>query len=286
MGSKGRPVLVYLQKTLKPYGEPEGSQDGAVVQASEDRSDTLDDNLTVPDTNNSEADLYDYKKVFISEGFKTMMEIKETNSTFGMGMAYDSAGWTAVFSRLLTGEYADFNATGVIPVAFAVWDGAKMGRADIKNLSSWIAVNLKGRKGDKALVKELTTKPKGDAAAGKVLVESQCSSCHRLNAENSAVSYKAPDLSNVGGYATVAYLRESIIDPSAVIVPEYNRSMHKKYPWYSIEGNGTRVSIMPPMQGGSRDENSTQDTNITKSSRKDIDNIVAYLSTLKAEVQK
>jgi complex iron-sulfur molybdoenzyme family reductase subunit gamma len=79
----------------------------------------------------------------------------------------------------------------------------------------------------------------------------------------------APELTNIGGYSTVAYLRESILKPSAVVVPGFNRNAHPNFPWYNLE-NGKRVSAMPDFSW--MDEKSVND-------------MVAYFMTLKAEVK-
>lgn len=59
----------------------------------------------------------------------------------------------------------------------------------------------------------------GDAAAGKaVYANSGCAGCHRVNAQGSAYG---PDLSRIGVSRSVEYLRQSLVDPSADIPPEY-----------------------------------------------------------------
>ncbi len=276
MGSEGRPVLVYLHKAVKAYNTSKEERERA-PDANEAKRNTLDENLTRLDANAGKSDVFDYKKVFISEGFGSMTEIRDSNHTFETDMTYTAGGWTAVFGRGLKGEYADLSRAGAFPVAFALWDGAKMGRADIKHLSSWIAVKPKERKGGEALVAELTAAPKGDAVVGEVLVASYCSSCHTLGDKKAVAPYLAPDMSMIGGYSTVAYLRESIVEPSAVVVPGYNRNAHKNYPWYGVDENGTRVSVMPQIWDGSTEGNRTDD---------DIDDAVAYLWTLKTKIEK
>jgi complex iron-sulfur molybdoenzyme family reductase subunit gamma len=172
--------------------------------------------------------------------------------------------------RHLKDENIDLSTAGAIPVAFAVWDGKKLGRDGVKLLSSWIAVDFDGKKGNEDLVKELTAKPSGNAEAGKANVEAMCSSCHTLSSDKPATPYMAPSLTNIGGYGTVAYLAESIIDPSAVVVPGYNRNAHKNFAWYNVDDKGVRTSTMPPMM----------------TDKAMIDDAVAYLKTLKAEVEK
>lgn len=269
MGSKDRPVLVYLQKAVKVYYEPNGNRDIS-LQINRSNTHAFDENLTGFDKKVSDAGFYDYQKVFLSEGFKSIAEIKDDNEKFSMEMEYNATGWTGLLAKPLQSEIIDLNLTGAFPVAFALWDGEKMDRGGLKNISAWTAVRLEGKKGGRKLIAALTAKPKGDAKAGKANVEAKCVSCHTLNAKEAATLYMAPDLSNVGGYSTIAYLAESIRDPSAVIVPGYNRNAHKNFVWYTMDENGTRVSTMPTMVIDTRD----------------INNTVAYLSTLKAKVKK
>lgn len=84
-----------------------------------------------------------------------------------------------------------------------------------------------------------------------------------------APNLMGPSLTNIGGYSSADYLRESLVNPSAVVVPGYNRNAHSNYAWYNIE-DGKRVSTMP--------DHSWME-------KADIDDIVAYLTTLKSEVK-
>ena len=269
MGSEERPVLVHLQKAVNSHYKPNGNSD-VLLQVNRHQVNAFDENLTEFDQKVSKAGIYDYQKVFISEGFRSMTEIKEGSDKFSMEMEYEVAGWTGIMSRLLKDKNIDFSQAGAIPVAFAVWDGEKLGRGGLKHLSAWIAVKLEGRKGGEDLIKELTAKPIGDAKAGKANVEAMCASCHTLNGEKVATPFTAPDLTNIGGYSTAAYLAESIKDPNAVIVPGYNRTAHKNFAWYTVNERGERTSTMPSMM--------TDETMINDA--------VAYLKTLKAKIEK
>lgn len=268
MGSEGRPVLVYLKKTVKVHYEPNGNKNVG-LQVNRHQVNAFDEDLEAFDQNVSDIAVYGYQKAFISEGFRLMTECKDGTADFSMEMTYSDAGWTGMMSKPLKDENADFGNAGAIPVAFAVWDGAKLGRDGLKHLSSWVAVDLEDKKGNEELVKELTAKMEGDAEAGKASVEAMCTSCHTLNEKKADAPYMAPDLSNIGGYSTAAYLAESIKDPSAVIVPGYNRSAHKNYAWYNVDENGTRVSTMPLLM---MDEAVINDA-------------VAYLKTLRVEIE-
>ncbi|MEA3418732.1 MAG: ethylbenzene dehydrogenase-related protein [Campylobacterota bacterium] len=271
MGSDGRPVLVHLNKAVAEHFEPNGNKDVS-LQVNRHQTNAFAEDLSAFDKKVVDVAETSYKRSFISEGFRSMTEIKDGSSKFNMAMDYnkDSKSWSGTMGRHLKDENIDLSAAGAIPVAFAVWDGEKMGRDGLKHLSTWIAVDFEGKEGNEALVAELTAAPKGNAEAGKPNVEAMCASCHTLNAEKVATPFMAPDLSNIGGYSTAAYLAESITDPSAVVVPGYNRNAHKNFAWYNVDDKGIRASTMPPMM---TDEAMINDA-------------VAYLMTLKAEVTK
>ncbi len=110
---------------------------------------------------------------------------------------------------------------------------------------------------------------KGDAVKGKATAEANgCNGCHQMTAADPK-SVMAPSLKNVGGYSSASYLRESMVKPSAVVVPGYNRNAHPNMPWYNIE-KGKRISTM---------------TDYSHLNKNDLEDIVAYLKTLKAEVE-
>jgi len=266
MGSDGRPVVVHIVKSIPAYYEPNGNKDVA-SQLATNMVNVYGDDLKK--NRDAIAKLgKPYHKGFISEGFRSLTEIKDGSDKSGMSMSYDakSKKWTGVIAQSLNAS------SGVLPVAFAVWDGSKYNRGGVKNLTSWLPVKLQGKSGGEAIIAELTGTPKGNAKAGQIQVEAMCVSCHTTSATKMASSpYMAPGLKNIGGYSTAAYLAESIKDPSAVIVPGYNRNAHKNFKWYEFDTKtGKRTSTMPPMM--------TDD--------KSINDAVAYLKTLKAGVEK
>ncbi|WOE70021.1 ethylbenzene dehydrogenase-related protein [Hydrogenimonas thermophila] len=265
MGSEGRPVIIHLQKAVQPIYEPNGN--GNVG----DQQNVLSKNKFGKDIEAynekvSKLAVKDYQRSFISEGFRSMTEIKDGSEKFSADMSYGNNTWKGTVIRPLKDSY--LNLKGSFPVAFAAWDGSKLNRDGLKLLSSWIPVKLVGQSGGDKLVAELTAPVKGDAQNGKNLVmQNGCIGCHYIPGM-SAPGYMAPGLANIGGYATAAYLRESIVDPNAVVVPGYNRNAHPNTPWYN-EVDGKRQSTMPPYP---LDD-------------KSLDDMVAYLKTLKSEVK-
>ena len=265
MGSEGRPVIIHLQKAVQPIYEPNGN--GNVS----DQQNVLSKNkfgkeIKAYNEKVSKLAVKDYQRSFISEGFRSMTEIKDGSEKFSADMSYGNNTWKGTVVRPLKDSY--LNLKGSFPVAFAAWDGSKLNRDGLKLLSSWIPVKLVGQSGGNKLISELTAPVKGDAKNGKNLVmQNGCMGCHYIPGMSSP-GFMAPGLANIGGYATAAYLRESIVDPSAVVVPGYNRNAHKNSPWYNLV-NGKRQSTMPPYP---LDDKSLND-------------MVAYLKTLKSEVK-
>lgn len=267
MGSDGRPVVVHLQKATSSVYEPNGNKDVS-TQLNRQQTGVFGQELKDYDAKVASLANADYERVFVGEGFRSLTEIKDGSAAAtGANMSYSGNGWTGTLVRPLNDAYV--KSVGTVPVAIAVWDGAKMGRNGLKNLSSWISVNLEGQKADAKIVAETTEEAKGNAAKGKEAVAANgCAGCHQIEATD-APSFMGPSLANVGGYSTAAYLRESIVKPSAVIVPGYNRNAHSNTPWYTIE-KGKRVSAM---------------TDFSFLDKKTVEDIVAYLKTLKAEVE-
>lgn len=268
MGSEGRPVVVYLQKAVEKHFAPDGNGDVG-LQVNRNNTLAFGEELKAFDKQVAATAKDSYHKAFVSEGFRSMTEIKEGNGAMGMHMSYDNSTWNTSIARALKDDNLDISSAGTLPVAFAIWDGEALGRDGLKYLSTWVAVQLEGKKENQELVAELTNEPTGDKAAGEAQVKAMCASCHRFGDQQTAPLAMGPGLSNIGGYSTTAYLAESIKSPSAVVVPGYNRNAHKNYAWYTVDGNGTRTSTMPPMM----------------SDDKSINDAVAYLKTLKAEVE-
>jgi len=262
MGNIDRPVKVFLQKAVDEFYEPNGNGD-VTYQVSRNNKLLFNDDLRKFDKKVSSLAKKDYQKGFIAKGVRTMTEIKDGSAPFNMTMKYKNGFWEATFVKNISDEYSTINMSA-FPISIAVWDGDKKNRDGLKLISSWTPVKIKS---DTDLVKKMTTSIKGDARKGQeTFINTGCIGCHSVdNTPNNL----APNLSNIGGYNTVAYLEESIKKVNAVIVPGYNRNTHPNSPWYNIE-NGKRVSSMP--------DHSWVPQN-------DVDDIVAYLKTLKVEVE-
>jgi DMSO reductase family type II enzyme heme b subunit len=147
-------------------------------------------------------------------------------------MAYQAKEkkWRAQFSRPLVAADHSIDA-GLVPMAFALWDGGREQRGGHKVLSGWRTLQLPGRAYDQTFLKELSygygDGEVGDAARGKGMVEAMCLACHRIGDKSFGPPDAAPELTNVGVYASHAYLRDSILTPSAVLVPNLNKNRHQ-----------------------------------------------------------
>ncbi len=246
MGDENHPVTVYLQKTV------EGR---------------------------------DYQKVFISEGFGSLTEIKEP-ADIQMKYNEKTKEWTAVFKRPLKTENSNLKA-GLVPVAFAIWDGSKYERDGNKSLSKWKFIKLKKFPLDKEYLDYVSwgypASKLGNPERGKkVALQNGCAACHRFDDQKTAPVGMAPNLSDIGGIAVPVYLKESIVNPNDVVIRNLNPNRHynkyakpdkfKAYPnndmyqWYMVV-NGKKQSKMPPF---------------SHLSEQDLKDLIAYLSTLKS----
>jgi cytochrome c2 len=281
MGSDGRPVVIHMQKAVRNFFEPNGN--GNVYyqlnreqtevfnnQPSLNNPELLEQGMEAFDNQVDKLANNDYERSFVSEGFRSTTEIKDGSSASYARLGYNDEidVWSGTLSRPLNDDYVTVT-NGSIPVAFAAWNGAKMGRDGLKNLSQWIAVSFEGQAGDEALIAAVGEQAQGDVAAGQeAAMTNGCTGCHQMTIEDPQ-NYMGPGLVNIGGYATAGYLRESLKNPSAVVVPGYNRNAHSNTPWYNVV-DGQRVSTMPDF---SWMDDAT------------INNIVAYLQTLKMGVK-
>jgi complex iron-sulfur molybdoenzyme family reductase subunit gamma len=207
-------------------------------------------------------------RVIIGEGKKSINEIKREDLNSSAKIEYISGGWRAMLLHPLKDKYMDINTSTA--VSFSVWDGYKKDKNSTKFFSSWVGVGLDASKDDPFLA-SLSIKLKADASKGKELFKNFCASCHRTKYFQSAPINKAPNLSNVGGFSTVSYLLESIVNPDAIVVCDQKNRDKINYFWYTISENGERKSIMP---------------SFSNLESKSLTNLVAYLKTLKIDTRK
>jgi len=266
MGSDGRQVSILLQKNVEAV-YPVAENADVTMQQVRQNLNMFGDELKKKEAAQKALASSKYNKVFVAEGFRSMTEVKDAKG-YEMSMSYKGGEWTAVFKKPLNDDYS--KSCDATPMAIAIWDGAKDGRNGNKWLSSWTPIQMKDSPKAKADIAKITEKSKGNAANGKKLASENCAACHTMGDIKAPMAYMAPDLSNIGGYATAGYLKESILNPNAAIVPGYNKNAHPSGVWYNVDDKGTRTSTMPAFDYLKPNE---------------IDDIVAFLQTLKAGVK-
>lgn len=221
----------------------------------------------------------------VGRGFGTLT--RQDLGPTAAAMRHDAAAgrWRAVFVRPLAAGGLDLRR-GLVPFAVATWDGAAHERGGNKALSGWKFLRLPGFPVEEAFLAEQAWGRRpgdlGDAARGQRQFAASCSMCHATPADRGAAPGLAPDLAGIGVIATPGYLRDSIVAPSQVIVPNPNPRQHQDragkdpakpwpadegYVWFAVEPDGRKVSTMP-------------DGSTTPAG--DLADLVAYLMTLGA----
>jgi complex iron-sulfur molybdoenzyme family reductase subunit gamma len=210
-------------------------------------------------------------RAFIAEGFRDIKNPIDKND-FNISITYDNnSSWIATLSRPIKDDYIDLNKSSIFPLAFAIWRGDRLNRAELKLISSWTPLKFKQKDINKTIISELIYNPKESSIKiGRDIAKAKCSSCHIFEHNSTTKRYIAPNLSNIGGYSTKAYIMESINDPDAVIVDGYSPKAYPKFSWYNIDENGTQYSNMPSIE---------LDTNSTK-------HLIRYLMSLKSKVER
>ncbi len=157
----------------------------------------------------------------VAEGFGTLTSTPSAKLD-GKGIYKDGA-WRVVMKRPLkpNGVGARIRVgAGLLPITFAVWDGAAAERNGMKGLTRWRFVVFSGENASAKQATPASTVLAGaDPAKGKSLVAALgCTSCHALPGVASG-GIVGPDLSYAGAIHRPEYLLESIIKPNAIVVP-------------------------------------------------------------------
>jgi cytochrome c oxidase cbb3-type subunit 3 len=138
------------------------------------------------------------------------------------------------------------------------------------------------------------TTPKGNAVNGKVLAgQKGCTACHLIRGEGGV---KGPDLSVIGSQRSVAYLRESILDPDASVAEDYwtakiitkDNSAHTGFLMnqdsYSVQILDFKSGLMSIPRDNFKDfgvdRGSTMPSYKGKLTETELDDIVSYLASL------
>jgi complex iron-sulfur molybdoenzyme family reductase subunit gamma len=209
----------------------------------------------------------------IGAGFGTLARSDLGGVAGGLRRDPSGQGWRALFVRPLSKAGVELGR-GLVPFAVAIWDGAASERGGNKALTGWKYIRLGRFPLDPAYLAELSwgfaPGDTGDPRKGKELFEGMCGACHAAGPGSVAPPGIAPDLSRIGVIASPAYLRDSIVSPSAVIVPSPNPAQHQdraatpapgaawpldeSFVWFRAAPDGKRTSTMPDFSGLSKEE--------------------------------
>jgi putative heme-binding domain-containing protein len=156
----------------------------------------------------------------------------------------------------------------------------------------WRLVSFVKRLGSQGL----DEKAPGDAAAGKVVYDTKggCASCHTINQQGGVIG---PDLTRVGRRRSLKYLEESIVSPEADLPLAYRAVRVVTDSGVAITGirlNEDDISIQLRDMSGNlraflkdrvreiqRDKPSLMPSYETALGKKEIEDLVAYLSSLR-----
>jgi len=203
--------------------------------------------------------------VFSYHGFSDVNKLDTKLTNITMDILYKNGFWYGSLSKQLVDKYLNLNS-GAFLVSFSLYDGYKKQRGRFRNLTPWLVIKLIGVDGGEQLINQTNEKIVGNIAKGKKLALKNCSICHNYKNIKKAPQNMAPNLSFIGGYGNLTYLRESIIKPSKVIVSDFTPNAHPNFSWKDKQEDGTYISVMPSFEWMSEN---------------DLNDLLAYLQTLR-----
>lgn len=142
----------------------------------------------------------------VAEGFGTVTSL-EVQDVQAQGI-WKNGQWVVVMKRRLdSASGAAFKKDMIIPIAFAIWDGANAERDGIKSISPWHLLKI----GEAQI-----EKPKDEIAAGeRIYLRYGCTTCHGREGKYQAANLnaqggKVPALTYVAEGFTVDELKDRI----------------------------------------------------------------------------
>ncbi|MBE0492646.1 MAG: c-type cytochrome [Sulfurospirillum sp.] len=198
---------------------------------------------------------------FLASGFDVIEQKEHKN--IHMYQSYQNANYKAVLSKPLQSDDGDL-LQSIFSLSFLLLDQSSKDTKPNTFISPWIGIKLMGIDSDDVFLKSSKTPIDGDIIRGKELALQNCAVCHHFDDAHNAPQNIAPDLSHVSNLTNIAYLKESILQPSAVITPTSNANAN--FPWFYIDDNGQNISTMPAFDW--------MDT-------KSLEDVIAYFASLK-----
>jgi len=239
MGYKNAPVLLYTFHTT------------------EETNTTLG---TLQDANRSKN-----TRVSQAQGAENIKELFPITKDYTMHLAYKNGYYLATFTRVLNDALKNLD-NGVFALSVSSLISFQNAMAQPKYLSPWIAIQLSKEHGNDALRERLSIKATGDITKGAKIAYKNCAICHRYKDVKTSPKNMAPDLSFAGGLYDIAYLKESLMHPSAVIVRSYLDNNQTNSAWSGTNEVGEGTSTMPSFEWLSQQE---------------MNDLLAFLQTLK-----
>lgn len=221
MGNKGRPVNIWHWKASWQADVDRGYQGTDAQHPATIRDQEKFSHLTGQEAGSPLAQHTRTTPVenMLAEGFGTLTSTPAKDLA-GRGTWQDGT-WSVVITRKLAGGKEELDIkikAGLLPVTFAVWDGAALERNGIKGLTRWRFFKFADENPAPAWLQTLVWKSAGNAEnGGKLVVEAGCQQCHNLPG-TPAVKDVGPDLTNAGAIHRPDYLLESVKNPNAVVV--------------------------------------------------------------------
>lgn len=248
MGDPSQPVIAHI---IKKKSE--------VVYTNIYTDTVFNDFLVYPNIKSEIRETFTAKH-YISKGFGSLEEI---SSDFLIEMSENKNKKKTLFVRSLENSISQISS-GVFPISFFIWQNSNQPRVEKKYISPWIGVKLVGKSGGGILIDKIEMQSSGDPQNGKALSLKYCAKCHQFPGGEFANPKKSPILHNIGATSTYEYLKNAIINPNKVIVPNVNDNTI--YPWYRVDDSGNKTTLMPSFE--SLDDSELED-------------IISFLQSLK-----
>jgi complex iron-sulfur molybdoenzyme family reductase subunit gamma len=207
---------------------------------------------------------YVKQEVFLYRGYNNAIKLDKEVSNITMDMVYSHGYWYGSLSKKLIDKNSNLS-NGAFLVSFSLYDGEKRQRGRLRNLTHWVVVKLAGTDGGEQLIEQINQTVSGDIKHGESLALKNCSICHNYKDRQKAPQNMAPNLSYIGGYLNMEYIKESILQPSKVIVSDFTDSAHPNFSWKDKE-DGKNISVMPSFEW---------------MNEKDLNDLLAFLQTLR-----